>query len=332
MTCSSSAFIVGSLTFFTKTDLVFIIGIGLTFITEIIHEWQCGYQKTGGQGGGDEKGVILSRIQTLTSKITQVCQDICDIKLRRLLITRSEEEPIVITNNILTNWNDHKDTLGSNRSRPGTLDIHEGHAEDDINYIYRTPNRHELGNQDNLQRHDTYQPQRPPEPSGMTPEPLPYPDPSEASEIPSLLPASLLSPPKKDDTKPNASSMNTERPDFSWNLCLALAKEYGGVNLEEELKMREGTGLRRGGASPCREFGGGTGIGVAWPDQMDLEAKPPLSANPSALWHKGQVELCKSIRMAWVGTQCSIIKWLKEAATFSKATNLDSTPSICKEM
>ena len=120
----------------------------------------------------------MSRIQTLTSKITQICQDIRDIELRRLLITRSKEEPIIITNNILTNQNDHKDTLGSDRSRPETPGIHEGCAEDGNNYIYRTPNRHELGNQDNLQRHDTYRPQWPPEPSGMTPEPLPYPDPS----------------------------------------------------------------------------------------------------------------------------------------------------------
>ena len=54
----------------------------------------------------------------------------------------------------------------------------------------------------------------------MTPEPLPYPDPSEASEIPSSLPTSLLSPLKKDDTEPDASSMNMERPELSWNLCL----------------------------------------------------------------------------------------------------------------
>ena len=127
----------------------------------------------------------LSRIQTLTSKITQICQDIRDIKLRQLLITRSEEEPIVITNNILTNQNDHKDTLGSDRRRPETPGIHGGCAEDGNDYVYRTPNRHELDNQDNLQRHDTCQPQRLPRPSGMTPEPLPYPDPSEASETPS---------------------------------------------------------------------------------------------------------------------------------------------------
>ena len=62
----------------------------------------------------------------------------------------------------------------------------------------------------------------------MTPEPLPYPDPSEASERSSLLPTSLSSPPKKDDNEPDASSMYTERPDLSWNLCLAPAKKNGG--------------------------------------------------------------------------------------------------------
>ena len=60
-----------------------------------------------------------------------------------------------------------------------------------------------------------------------------------------------MSPPKKDDIKPNASSIYTERPDLSWSLCLAPAKKNGRVEREEELEMREGTGLRRGGASPC---------------------------------------------------------------------------------
>ena len=67
----------------------------------------------------------LSQIHTLTSKITQVCQDICDIKLRRILITCSYKEPNTITTSILTNQNDRKDTSGSSRNRPGTLDIRE---------------------------------------------------------------------------------------------------------------------------------------------------------------------------------------------------------------
>ena len=163
------------------------------------------------------------------------------------------------------------------------LGIHEGRAEDDDDYVYRTPNRHKHGNQNNLRRHDTYQPQRPPRPSGMTPEPLPFPDPSEASEIPSSLLTSLSSPLKKDDIEPDASSMNTERPNLSWNLCLAPAKKYSGVEPVEESEMREGTGLMREGASPCREFGGGTGSATARPDQTDSEAEPPLSAIPSVL-------------------------------------------------
>ena len=173
--------------------------------------------------------------------------------------------------------------MGSDRSRPETPGIHEGRAEDDIDYVYRTPNRHELGNQDNLQRHDTYQPQRPPKPSGMTPEPLPYPDPSEASETPSSLPTSLSSLPKKDNIEPGASLMYTESPDLSWSLCLAPAKKYGGVELAEELEMREGIGLMMEEASPCLEFGRGTGSAMARPDRMDLEVEPPLWAIASAL-------------------------------------------------
>ena len=117
----------------------------------------------------------------------------------------------------------------------------------------------------------------------MTPEPLPCPDPSEASEMSSSLPTSLSSPPKKDDIEPVASSMNTERPDLSWNLCLAPEKKYGGVEPAEESEMREGTGLMREEASPDLEFGGGIGIGAARLDRTDSEAEPPLSANASAL-------------------------------------------------
>ena len=227
--------------------------------------------------------LFLSRIQLLTSKITQVCQDIRDIKLRRLLITRSDEEPIVITSSILTNQNDRKNTLGSNRSRPDPLDTHEDHAEDGNDYVYRTPNLLEHNIPNNQEDHGRCPPQPLPKPSGMTPEPLPCPDPSEASETSSSLLTSLSSPPKKDDNELVASSMYTERPDLSWNLCLAPTKKYGGVEPAEESEMREGTGLRREEASPCQEFGGGTGIGAARPDRTDSETEPPLSAIPSAL-------------------------------------------------
>ena len=77
--------------------------------------------------------------------------------------------------------------------------------------------------------------------------------------------------------------MNTESPDASWNLCLAPAKKYGRAKPEEELEMREGTGLRRGGASPNQEFGRGTGIAVAESARSDWEDKQPLFAIASAL-------------------------------------------------
>ena len=144
-----------------------------------------------------------------------------------------------------------------------TPDIHEGHAEDDNNYVYRIPNCHEHSNQDTLQCHDTYQPQQLPRPSGMTPEPLPYPDPSEASEIPSSLPTSLLLVPKKNDIKPDVLLMYMERPNLSWNLCHVPAKKNSRVEPEEESEMGEGIGLMRGVVSPCQEFGGGTGTRVA---------------------------------------------------------------------
>ena len=117
----------------------------------------------------------------------------------------------------------------------------------------------------------------------MTPEPPPCPDPSEASETSSLLLASLSSPPKKDDNELVALSMYMERPNLSWNLCLAPAKRNGRDKLAEESEIREGIGLMREEASPCREFGRGIGTGAARPDQMDSEAEPSLSAIASAL-------------------------------------------------
>ena len=176
-------------------------------------------------GRGEERSDLycygthaMSRIQILTSKITQVCRDICDIKLRRLLITQSDEEPNDITNRILTNQSDHKNTWGSDRSKPDPPDTHEDSAEGDNDYVCRIPSHLKHDTQNNPEDHGKYPPQPRPVPSGMTPEPLPYPDPSEASEMSSLLPTSLSSPPKKDDIEPVALSMYTERPDISWNL------------------------------------------------------------------------------------------------------------------
>ena len=54
-----------------------------------------------------------------------------------------------------------------------------------------------------------------------------------------------------------------ERSSLSWNLCLAPTKKNGGVELEEELEMREGTGLMKGAVSPCLEFGRGIGTRAA---------------------------------------------------------------------
>ena len=133
----------------------------------------------------------VSRIQNLTSKITQVCQDICDMKLRRLLITRSDKESDNITSSILINRNNHKDIWGSDRSKPDPPDIHGDHAGDGNDYVYRTPNCLELSNRSIQEDHEKCPPQPWPTPSGMTPEPLPYLDPSEASERSSSPPTSL---------------------------------------------------------------------------------------------------------------------------------------------
>ena len=114
----------------------------------------------------------MSQIQILTLRITQVCQDIHDIKLRQHLITQSDGEPNDITTHILTNQSDCKDTWDSSKSRPATLDTHEDCAEGGTNYVYNTPSHLEYGNQNNQEDHETCPPQLQPTPSGMTPVPL----------------------------------------------------------------------------------------------------------------------------------------------------------------
>ena len=142
-------------------------------------------------------------MQIPTLKITQVCQDICDIKLKQLLITQSDGEPNGITRRILISQSDCKDTLGSSRSTPDPPDIHGGRAEDGNDYVYKTPSPLEHDNQNNQEDRERCPPQPWPTPSGKNSEPPPCPDPSEASEMSSLLPTSLLSPPKKDNIKPS---------------------------------------------------------------------------------------------------------------------------------
>ena len=194
-----------------------------------------------------------------------------------------DDEPNDITNHILTNRNDRKNILGSGRSRPDPPNTHGDCAEDGNDYVYRIPNLLEPDTPNNQEDHGRCPPQPQPEPSGMTPEPLPYPDPSEASETSSSLLTSLSLPLKKDDIEPVASSMYMERPDLSWNLDLVPTKKYSGVEPAEKSEMREGIGLMREEASPCQEFGGGTGIRAARPDWMDSETEPPLLAIASAL-------------------------------------------------
>ena len=104
-------------------------------------------------------GWFVSRIRILTSKITQVCQDIRDIKLRRLLITRSDNKPNDITNRILTNQNDCKNTSGSSRSRPDPPGTHEDRAEGGSDYVYRTPNLLEHDIPNNQEDHGRCPPQ-----------------------------------------------------------------------------------------------------------------------------------------------------------------------------
>ena len=67
----------------------------------------------------------------------------------------------------------------------------------------------------------------------MPPMPLPYPDPSEASERSSSLPVSLLLLLKKANIVDAVLSMNTDQPNASWSLCLAPTKKNGRAKLEE---------------------------------------------------------------------------------------------------
>ena len=124
----------------------------------------------------------MSWIQNLTSKTTQVCKDICDIILRWLLVTCLKQPDNVITKQIQTNQSDHKDTSGSDRNKPGSLDKHRDCAEGDNNYTHSTPNHCKPNNPDTLRDHDTDHHLLLTKPSGMLPLPHPDPYPSETFE------------------------------------------------------------------------------------------------------------------------------------------------------
>ena len=151
--------------------------------------------------------------------------------------------------------------MGSDRNKHDPPGKHEGHAEDDTNYVVSTPNHLEHNNQNNQEGHETYPPQLRLKPSGMIPVPHPFPDPSEASEKSSSLPVSPLLPPRKDNIAGPILSMNTVCPENPWKCLCAPIKKNGGFEPVEELEMREGMGLMRGAESPCQEFGRGTGNG-----------------------------------------------------------------------
>ena len=125
---------------------------------------------------------------------------------------QSEHQSNDITNSVLTNQNDCKDTWDSDRSKPNPLDKHGGHTEGENDYIYSIPNCHELNNQDNPEDHETYPHQLQPEPSKMPPLPCPSSYPSEAFEKFSFLPVLPLLLLRKDDIVNPVSLMNMVCP------------------------------------------------------------------------------------------------------------------------
>ena len=131
--------------------------------------------------------------------------------------------------------------MGSDRSKPDPPGKHEGCAEDGNGYNDSTPNCHKLDNQNNLQDHGTnpHLLLSAPSEKPLLPHASPYP--SKSSKKSSLLPAWPLLPPKKDNIVDTVSLMNTDCPDTSWKHLLAPAKKCSGIELAEELEMREGT-------------------------------------------------------------------------------------------
>ena len=211
----------------------------------------------------------MSQIRLLTSRISHVCQEICDIKEARK--PKSNLFKPNYTNTSLDkgqkDWSCTQE-LGSNNS--AKEDTGDG---DDWGGTYSSRSTlcpHEPSNPNNSSRHAPTPPSPSLPPSGSIREPPGDLSPSPASKIVTLTPFSLIKLERKASNAALSSlvHINPSGPCAAWNVLLSTRNGLGEESEEESGMMEESslvTGDRGGGPGVgglCPERGRGMGMAI----------------------------------------------------------------------
>ena len=211
----------------------------------------------------------MSRIQSLTSKISHICQEICDIKSRR-----KPQTNIAIQNYTNTGLVEKQTSRNYTREPDSSNSAKEGSdGVDDLGETYSSHSKlhHcEPNNPGTPSRHAPIPPSPNPAPSESSLEPPGDLSPSPASKIATETPSSLTKEERKACNAALSSLVHTS-PSGScaaWNVLLSTRNRLG-EELEEESGMTEDlsseTGERGGGPGVgglCPARGGGTGMAI----------------------------------------------------------------------
>ena len=211
----------------------------------------------------------VSQIQSLTSKISHICQEIHDIKRRR-----KPKSNLAIQNYINTGLDegrtDQSYTREPNSSSSAWEDNNDGGDSDDT-YSSRSTQYHPAPNNLNTSSHHAPIPPSPNlSPSESILEPPGDLSPSPASRIATETPSLLSKLARKACNAALSSSVHTNPsgPCAAWNVLLSTQNGLGEES-EEELGMTEESSLlmgERGGGlgvgGLCPERGGGTGMAI----------------------------------------------------------------------
>ena len=232
----------------------------------------------------------MSRIQLLTSKISHICQEICDIK--------SARKP---KSNLMqgTNTNTKKDEgqtdqnytleLDNNSSANKGSDGEDGW--DDTCSFHSKLCHHESNNLNNLSRHAPAPPSLNPAPSESILEPPGDLSPSPASKIVTVTPSLLSKLARKACSTALSSLVHTSPsgPCAAWNVHLPIQYGLGEESSEESGMMEESSSVteERGGgpgvAGLRPEQGGGTGMAIDKEGGAEEDRTPSGRGSPFPL-------------------------------------------------
>ena len=269
----------------------------------------------------------MSWTHLLISKISHVCQEICDIKGRR------EPKSNLANQNYTNTGLDEGQTdrnytweLDSNSSAKEGSDGEDGWGE--ICSSHSRICHHEPNKPDIPSHHASIPPSLNPPLSESTLEPPGDLSPSPVSRIVTLIPSL----PRKLERKACSAALSLSvhispsSPCAAWNVLLSTQNRLGEESSKESV-MEEESLLVMG------ERGGGPGVGGLHPRQgrgtgmvTDREGGAKADCTQSGIGSPSplqaqQRESWRDMMMAWRGTQCSLVKWSKAASRAANFTN-----------